>query len=431
MATFQYTAINSRGQRVTGRESAPDRAALVRALSKRDLRVISAQGEQGPARAPTSSNSGSSKQQDGKAAATASRAASPGSGLLRQSKRPLREKSRLQFLQMFRRLLGGGLSTGDAVRAILNTTGDPEVRTLAQNLWQELAEGRSFSQSLEIAGAGLSRELLELVAAGEATGRLAPVIDDVTQILEDRRRIRELLVSKLGYPVFLISVAFAVCAFLVLFLVPQVQGILTSLRVDMSWPVRVLFAFSQSIFWVGPLLVFILVAGVVFIGVSRQRDAGRLWQDRLIFQLPVFRSISRPYVGYRLCRTLASLIRNGVDLSEALVLAGRTIGNRHIQECFDRARRAINDGQNVALALGEEELLDRLSLGVLATHESIGELGPGFDDIANDYQNVLDRNLNRLIKVTAGAALGFAFSLVALVALGMVSAVFEVGGAIR
>lgn len=419
MPKFDFTAIDREGRRSSGSREASDRRSLVRSLSGDGLRVISL-GQREP-------KDGGASKKAGKSVAAATRTSSrEWSG-----RRRLNERQRMLFIQMFRRLLSGGLSTGDAVQAIGNTVGDRVVKDFSRDVWRELSDGSSFAHAMGKHGMGLSGELYELIRAGEATGRLEPVMEDVDRILEDRRTIRELLLAKLSYPVFITGVAFAVCAFLVLVLIPQVEGILTSLRVEMSLAVRFLLGISQSIFWIGPALVIIVAAFLLALVALRRTPNGLLWQDRMLFELPVFSSILKPYIGYRISRTLASLLKNGVDLTESLHLVGRTISNAHVRSGFEQARREINDGLDVATGLGQQKILDPLSIGVLATHENIGELGQGFDDIAEDSRKALDKNLNRLIKVISGVALFIAFALVALIAIGMVSAVFEVGRGIR
>lgn len=419
MPKFDFTTIDRNGRRASGSREAPDRRSLVRALGAEGLRVIST-GQR------DSAEPGASRKSRKSAVAPSRSGSREGAG-----KKRLNERQRMLFTQMFRRLLSGGLSTGDAVQAIGNTVGDRVVKDFSRDVWRELSDGSSFAHAMGKHGMGLSGELYELIRSGEATGRLEPVMEDVERILEDRKTIRELLLAKLSYPVFITGVAFAVCAFLVLVLIPQVEGILTSLRVDMSLAVRFLLGISQSIFWIGPLLVILVAALFVALVAIRRTPGGLLWQDRMLFELPVFSSILKPYIGYRISRTLASLLKNGVDLTESLSLVGRTISNAHVRGGFEQARREINDGLDVASGLGQQKILDPLSLGVLATHESIGELGQGFDDIAEDSRKTLDKNLNRLIKVISGVALFVAFALVALIAIGMVSAVFEVGRGIR
>jgi len=416
MPKFHYTALDGGGQRVRGSRECRDRAELVRVLARKNLRVLSVDAGAGP---------GEKKKAKPKAGEKTGRPAAASAG------RSLKERDRILFFQMFGRLLGGGLSTGDAVRAISTTGGDSTVRRFAGVVWRKLSDGSSFGRALEESGSGLTPELVEVIHAGEATGRLEPVTVDVNRMLEDRKEIRELLMAKLSYPLFLSIFAFAVCAFLVLFLIPQVEGVLQSLRVEMTLPVRLLLGLSEAIFWIGPLFILVLVVSVLLWVGYRRTERGRFWQDRKVYTLPVFRSILQPYSGYHVSRTLCSLLQNGVDLTEALQLVERTITNRFLRQSFERARRAINDGEGVAVAFGNEGLLDTLSLGVLATHESIGSLDGGFADIAKDYRRLLDRNLNLMIKIFSGMAMFVAFSLVAVVALGMISAVFEVGRSVR
>jgi len=409
MPRFRYTCITASGAKESGSVDGSSRGEALRSLRRRGLRVIDLTEDS--RRATTTKKDPSSG---------AAPARPTGSGDV------LKEKYRLRFVQMMRRLLDGGLSAGEAVRSIEKTGGDPVLAAFASQVWQLLSDGGSFAEALRQARSGLAQDQIELLHAGETTGKIGPVMKDLERLIIDRKEVREELLAKLSYPAFLSVVAFLVCGFMVLVLIPQVENILHSLRVDMSLPMRILLTLSQSFFWLAPLVLLLAGGTIVSITLSRRTPKGRLWVDRQLWELPGFRLIVNPYLRYKICQTAASLLANGINLTETLALIARTIANRHIHRRFEILRQDVNDGESVTAAFREQDLLDPLSLGVLGTHESIGRLEAGFADLATEFRQQLDQNLSRLIKIVSGGALGLAFGLVTVIALAIVIALFEV-----
>lgn len=405
MPRYRFRSIQEDGRKEDGLLEAPSRSAALRTLRNRGQKVLHLSEE------------GSRKEGlelDQRPESTQVTSSS------------LKEKHCLRFIQMMRRLLEGGLSTGEAVASIKRTCGDPALAGFTQKVWQQLSDGSSFADTMRQSGSGLAPDHIELLRAGEATGKIAPVLEDLEKLITDRREVRETLIAKLSYPAFLSFVAFLVCGFMVLVLIPQVENILQSLRVEMSLPLRVLLFVSESVFWFVPLLIILVVGGGVGITLARKNPRGRLWLDRQTWNLPVVRSVSQPYLNYKICRTTGSLLANGINLTESLTLVSRTISNRYLGGRFETLRQEVNDGESVTSALSRQEMFDPLSLGVLGTHENIGRLESGFVDLSDQFRKQLDGNLSLLIKLVSGGALGLAFLLVSIIAVAIIIALFEV-----
>ena len=111
-------------------------------------------------------------------------------------------------------------------------------------------------------------------------------------------------------------------------------------------------------------------------------------------------------------------------------LCERTIRNRFLRSRFRAARALVNEGKSLPDALRKFELMPLMQLDVLEVGEKTGNLGNSLNDTAKTFREELTKRIKVMTNLISGLALGFAFSLVALVAVSIVTSIFQVSKSI-
>ena len=127
---------------------------------------------------------------------------------------------------------------------------------------------------------------------------------------------------------------------------------------------------------------------------------------------------------FQLSSLLATLIWSGIGLTENLRLCERTIKNRFLRSRFRAARALVNEGKSLPDALRKFEFMPLMQLDVLEVGEKTN-LGNSLNDTARTFQEELTKRIKVMTNLISGLALGFAFSLVALVAVSIVTSIFR------
>ena len=94
-----------------------------------------------------------------------------------------------------------------------------------------------------------------VVEAGEATGNLVPILEKIILHLEEKRAIRNKVLSSMTYPVFVGLVAFGVVLFFLFFLLPQIEEMLDSLGGELNTMAKILINGSNLVLTIGPFVV--------------------------------------------------------------------------------------------------------------------------------------------------------------------------------
>ena len=409
MAVFRYTARDEAGAVTEGTVEAPLRRDALRKLQARGLKPLKVE-EAGAA--------GRAKE--------AARAGGPADKDLVPTAAEL-----LPFLEALADLVRSGMSAGEALRLLALRLQKSRLRALCAGLWSRLGEGQSLSAAMGAYPQVFDGQTLNLIAAGEATGNIRDVLERLIAHFTEQQEFRRKLISAMAYPLFICFVAVGVVIFFVLFLLPRLQTLLTSLGGKLPLSTKLLMGFADVFVVAGPLLLVVGVLAALGVVRWRKTEAGRLASDAWLLKLPLAGAFVMRVSVLNFCHTLAVLLENGITTAEALRLAEKTAPNRALRQQLRAATDRVLEGDSLSKALGRTGYFPRLLLDRIAVAEQTGNLAPGLRDIARSYRAELDRWLGTVSQTISASVLVAAFSFVAFIAFAIVAAVFEVSSSFR
>jgi type II secretory pathway component PulF len=424
MPRFAYTARDRSGRAVSADLEAPSRKDALRILTARGLQV-SAVNEVAAAKAAKSG-----ARSPAKAATSASAAARPS----RAGTGPAapRKQECLPFLEALHDLATSGLSAGEAVRLLSVRIKEPRLRTLCAGIWEQISEGAPLSRAMAGFGHVFDPSITNLIQAGEATGSLNDTLARLIQHLTEQRELRRQLMAALAYPIFMVAVAGGVILFFLLFLLPRLKTLLTSLGGKMPASTSLLISaseFALSIYGIATLALGV-VGLISFVG-WRQTAAGKAATDALLLRLPLTGQFIVAQTVLAFSQTLSVLLENGITAAEALRMTEKQIDNTVHRAAFGTATGRVLEGEALSVALARtgcfpDLVLDRLSVG-----ENTGNVVPSLKQIATAYQKNISNQLNVFTKIIASGVLMAVFVFVGFIAFAIVSAVFQVSSSFK
>ncbi len=340
------------------------------------------------------------------------------------------EKVGLEFLKRLLELHSSGMPVADAVKLLNQRLSDPNQKEIAGVLWKELAEGRTLSRAMRNLPEYFSESSSFVIEAGEATGNVAPILKKIISHLEEKREIRSKVLGSMAYPIFVGVVAFGVVLFFLFFLLPQIEEMLASLGGELNLMAKVLINGSNWVLAIGPfILIGLLIATGSILQWSKTEKGGMAF-DQALLKLPLFGQIFYLSEMFQLASLLSTLIWSGIGLTENLRLCEKTIKNRFIRSRFRSARAMVNEGKSLPESLRKFKLMPLMQLDILEVGERTGNLGNSMEDSSQSFREQLTKKIKTMTTLVSGGALGFAFSLVALVAISIVSSIFQVSKSI-
>jgi type II secretory pathway component PulF len=418
MAIFNYKARKQDGTITSGSIEATERRIAMQRLQAQGLSPVTLK--------EGSSNSSPLAKLNERAKALRSNRSSKNDELPQKQRGAKRERIGLTVLKRLMELHSSGLPIGDSIRILSQRLSDKEQRAIVQTLWHDLSEGSTLAGAMSRQPRYFPNSISYVIEAGEATGNLGPILRKVIDYLEEKEAIRKKMIASMIYPSFICTVAFAVVILFMTVLLPQIQGMLDRLGGEMTWSARLLIDGSSLIAQFGPLIVVALVIGSIAFRQWRRTEKGRQHSDSWLLKLPLLGKIFLYGDLFQVGNLISTLLESGINTTETLRLTERTVKNTDLRERFNVARGQVNEGLSIAQAFQRNHFMPDLAVDILTVGENTGNLGHSMNEITKGFRNELTARLSRLTSIVSTGALIFAFVLVALIALGIVTSIFQV-----
>ncbi|MFE0759002.1 type II secretion system F family protein [Inquilinus sp. NPDC058860] len=371
MTLFAYKAADAGGNLIEGQIEAADEAAVIRqlqGLGQVPLETVPARAAPGRIRSPAT-----------------------GGG----------RRARPRDVTVFIRQLSILLSAGQPLeRALVTMTGGNEAGTvgrLAQRMLDGVRAGTSLSVAAEALGPVFPRIAINMIRAGESSGTLPVVLARLSELRERGEKIRGTVTSTLLYPALLVLVSLASIFLLLTYVVPQFESVFRDAGAALPTSTAVVVALGRFLQDDGWLLMLAALAGLLglrhALTVPRMRGA----LDRMALRLPLVGPLLRLLVTARFCRTLATLVENGVDLPNALQLARDVVPNLAVSAALDTVVTGVRQGRGLADPMAETGLFPAFAVQMLRVGEETGRIDLTAGHIADAYEQQLEDAIKRLV----------------------------------
>ena len=324
---------------------------------------------------------------------------------------------------LFTRLFGALISTtgtpAAALRVLQTDLPSRSLRRVVGDLSVQVQGGLSVADTMRRHPRVFPADYVNVIAAGEKTGRLPQVLTQLASRLgrdEDRRAKSR---SAAVYPISVLLIAFGLGWYMLKNVVPPFARILLDSGMELSLSTRLMISTSTALNEHGNLVLAGL-AGAVWLGFRLMKDP-RV-QDAvgvLLVRVPVLGPLIEANAMASFCGILGLALGSGVNVVEALAIAADTIPNRRIARAVTRAVPEVAEGGSIAASLERTGALPLLVPHVVAVGEKSGTLPQQLEQTALFYDGEIDHLSRRLssaseVGLTTLVALGIAVLVVSL-----------------
>jgi type IV pilus assembly protein PilC len=269
-----------------------------------------------------------------------------------------------------------------------------------------------------------------VLEAAEMTGHLDHSLDEVANYIDRDLEARRKVQSALFYPavVFLMSVATVLV--LTAFVLPRFKTFFEELNAELPLPTRMLLAGSGLLSKGWPLILLLLVGSIGTVVYGLRTEQGRAIRDHLLLRIPVVGDLVRTAIIERFCRTLSSMVRSGVPLPDALVVAANGTNNVVYREGLSEVQAMMLEGRGLAGPIATVELFPGAARQMIRVGEETGTLDTQLETAAMYYERDLDFKIARFTNLFEPAVILFMGVVVGFVAVALISAMYGIFGQI-
>ena len=266
-------------------------------------------------------------------------------------------------------LVGSGLPLERALTALSEESESQRQHELVAHLKSEVNAGSSFARALSTAPREFDDVYRAVVAAGEQSGALGPVLERLADDLEQQQALRSKVIGAMLYPTIVSIVALLIVIILVTYVVPQIAGVFVNSKRALPVLTVAMLAISAFVRHWGWAVALLAAAAFTMFTLARRNEGFRERSDAALLRLPIVGRLARGYNAARFGGTLAMLAGAGVPILKALQAAAETLGNRAMRGDALDALVQVREGAPLASALAGKKRFP----GLLAMFARLGE----------------------------------------------------------
>ncbi|MFH1046121.1 MAG: type II secretion system F family protein [Candidatus Omnitrophota bacterium] len=331
----------------------------------------------------------------------------------------------IMFNLQLSNMLDSGLSIMSSLDTLKKQIENRRLKEIIASVGRNVEGGMNFSQSLALHPRVFPRLLVNMVAAGEASGNLDKVLARYAAFAEAQADLEQKIRGALFYPMILMIAATLVIVFIVTFVIPQFVEIFGRSGIALPLPTIILYKAGNFIkqFWYG-LGIGLFALGLLVKKYASTKD-GKLFFDRLSLKLPVIGLLVRRTCISRFARTLATLVGSGVPILQSLDIVREVVNNEILGQAVYQMRLAAEKGERLAAALKVSAEFPLDIVQMIAVGEETGALEDMLNKVSDFYDRAIGYSIKKLTTLLEPAFLLVMGSIVAFIMASMLLPMFD------
>ena len=291
-----------------------------------------------------------------------------------------------QFVAMFK----AGVSMIDAMKMLTEATENKKLKKAAEEVRISVEKGESLSMAFGEHPKIFPPIMVNMTAAGEASGSLDIAMDRIALQLDKSNRTKAAIKKAMMYPIIVFIVMIAVVIVMLVKVIPAYSVMFEDLETDLPAITKAVQAVSDFLIGYWYIVVPVLIAVIIGIAVFNKTDTGKHVTGKIALSIPAIKQLVVKTASAQMARTLSTLIGSGIPLVEAVDIAADVMGNVYFKEALHTAKEEITIGQPLSRPLEEAKLFPPMVYNMVRIGEETGRTEEMLEKLAEYYEEEVE-----------------------------------------
>lgn len=308
---------------------------------------------------------------------------------------PLKEK--IFFVQNLRFMIKSGLSLSAALKILVDQTNNKKFKKIIVDLREATEQGLAFADSLQKHQVIFGDLFINMVRAGEASGRLDDVLKELYLQMRKDYELRSKIKSAMTYPTVIVVAMIGIGTAMMIFVIPKLITVFEEMNAKLPLFTRLLIAFTNFLIhqgWLAAIILFIIITSVI---IFIKTTLGKRVTSWLMINLPILGPITKKINLARFTRTISSLIKTDIPIVQTFKLTSQILGNLYYKEALAYSSERLVRGEQISKILGSyPKLFPPVVREMTAVGEETGSVDEILEDLAIFYEEEIDETMKTL-----------------------------------
>ena len=322
----------------------------------------------------------------------------------------LNNKAFIVMCSQFAIILNAGIPIARTVHLIAEKTSDKPLKKMLLKVGEDVEAGRSVAASFAERGEKLlPPTFVETIAAGEQSGNLDKAFQTIHEHFDKQAKMAAKVRSAMAYPLFVLFIAVAVVAVLMIKVVPTFTAIFDSMGGELPGVTKALIAISNFFIHYWMILVAIIAVVVIFYKVYGNTEEGRMNFAKWILKVPILGNIQELNAASEFANTMTTMLASGLPMTRAISITAKTMSNYFMSTETGKLAVKLEEGRGLGQSMREANYMPDILVDMVAVGEETGEMEKTLNTIAKYYDAELDMAIaNALAKLEPALLVGLA-----------------------
>ncbi len=348
-------------------------------------------------------------------------------------KKKIKAEDVLIFSKQLATMIKAGLPILNVIEMLRDQLENPSLKEIIEDIRKSLEGGVSLSKCFEKYPQIFDNVYVNLIKAGEASGKLDVFLLKIVESLEKKEKIKKKIKGALMYPTIMFTVAITVMVFMLIKVVPVFAKMYEGMGIPLPAPTAAIMAASNFMRGAGGLTLFILLTGsfVIFKYLIKTNANIRLKWHGQVLKMPVFGEMILKSLLARISLILGNLSAAGVNLLESLEIAKSVSNNDVVSNAIENVKKGVFSGDTLTKLFLKEPLFPPTFSQLISVGEQTGNLDEMFSAVANYYEEEFDTSVNNMSTLIEPIMIVFMGLMIGGLMIAMYSPIFNVGALIN
>ena len=355
-----------------------------------------------------------------------------GKGLSLFGKKKAKVEDVLMFSKQFATMVKAGLPILQVLGMLRDQIESPAMKDVIEDIRKSLEGGVTLSKCFEKYPELFDNIYVNLIKAGEASGKLDVFLLKIVESLEKKEKIKKKIKGALMYPSIMFSVAITVSAFMLIKVVPVFAKMYDGMGIKLPAATATIMAMSDFLRGTGGLILLLslITFFVAFKYLTAKNEKIRYAWHKRILKLPIFGEMILKSMLARVSLIMGNLSAAGVNLLESLEIAKSVSSNMVVLESLENVKKGVFSGDTLTKLFLKDPLFPPTFGQLISVGEQTGQLDEMFNSVAKYYEEEFDTVVDNLSSLIEPIMIVFMGIMIGGLMIAMYSPIFNVGALI-
>lgn len=315
--------------------------------------------------------------------------------LLKLQKIPVTEK--IFLLQNLSVIIKTGIALVDGLSAIGAQTKNKKMQIVLSEAAEKIKQGSTFGESLEKYQADFGEMFINIIKAGEVSGRLDEVLHNLYTQTKKDHEITSKIRGAMIYPGVILTAMIGIGIFLVIFVLPNITKMFSDLDMKLPLATKIIINFSLFTQKHG-LILGLTTLAIIIVAVNLVRSrVGKRIVDQIFLRLPVLSTVVKKINIARIARNLNALLKTDIDIVKTLKITASVLGNSLYRQALLESAESVKKGERLGLIFKNyPALFPPVIIQMITIGEESGSLDEIMEKVADFYEEEVAQTMENL-----------------------------------